>query len=361
MIHAIVPAGGAGTRLWPLSRRDHPKFLTDLTGCGRTLIQQTYDRLAPVSESVTVVTGLAHRDAVASQLPELAEGDIIAEPSPRDSMAAIALAAAVIARRAGDVVVGSFAADHLIADVAAFHSALAQAERAAEAGYLVTIGITPDHPATGFGYIQEGQPLALAGGCTRGVRHVLRFVEKPDAETAAEYLMGGYRWNAGMFVAKTSVLLGALERFEPELAGGIAAIAQAYDTADGPAVLAERWPELKKIAIDHAIAEPLAAAGGVAVVPVEMGWSDVGDYASLRDAVGTGAHVAPGGAAQPVFAIDSPGALVYTHSKPVAVLGLEDVVVVESEGAILVTNIERSQEVKAIVERISRSGMEEIR
>lgn len=358
MIHAIVPAGGAGTRLWPLSRRNYPKFLTDLTGAGRTLIQQTYDRLAPVSETVTVVTGVAHRDAVAAQLPELGEDAIIAEPSPRDSMAAIALAAAVIAKRAGDVVIGSFAADHLIADVPAFHAALAEAERAAEMGYLTTIGITPDHPATGFGYIYEGEVLAEEGTA----RHVQRFVEKPDAATAAKYLATDqYRWNAGMFVVKTSVLLGALERFQPGLYAGIMAIAAAYDTAAGPDVLAEHWPELKKIAIDHAIAEPLAETGGVAVVPVEMGWSDVGDYASLRELLDGSAHVAPGGRAQPVIAIDSPGALVYTHSKPVAVLGLENAVIVESENAILVTNIACSQEVKAIVGQISAVGMDEIR
>ncbi|MEW6909997.1 sugar phosphate nucleotidyltransferase [Trueperella pyogenes] len=356
MIHAIIPAGGAGTRLWPLSRRHHPKFLTDLTGVGRTLIQQTADRLAPISQTITVVTGAAHREAVAAQLGPGA--DLIAEPSPRDSMAAIALAAAVIDQRFGDVVVGSFAADHLIADVAAFHDAVAAAERAAQLGYLCTIGITPDHPATGFGYIHEGAPIA-----DTGARRVRRFVEKPDAATAKQYLATGeYRWNAGMFVVKASVLLGALERFEPELFAVVMTIARAYDTAERDAILAQTWPTLKKIAIDHAIAEPLADAGGVAVVPAEMGWSDVGDYASLRDVLADGTpKVAPGGSAQPVVAIESDGALIYTHTKPIAVLGMEDAVVVETADVILITNRDHAQGVKAIVDELSRINLDEIR
>lgn len=359
MIHAIIPAGGAGTRLWPLSRRDQPKFLSDLTGTGRTLIQATVDRLAPVAATTTVVTGVAHRDAVAVQLPEVSPERIITEPSPRDSMAAIALAAAVIAQREGDVVVGSFAADHLVRDTPAFHAAVREAERAAELGYLVTIGITPDHPATGFGYIHEAELIDGTGQA----RHVRSFVEKPDAARATDYLATGeYRWNAGMFVAQTSVLLGALARFERELHDGVVEIARGYDGPGRQVAMERIWPTLKKIAIDHAIAEPLARAGGVAVVPVEMGWSDVGDYASLRDVLPEGqVQVAPGGSLQPVFSIDSQGALVYTHSKPIAVLGLEDAVVVETDNVILVTKRECSQRVKAIVDAVSHAGLDEIR
>src|SRR5664280_992774 len=161
--HAIVPAGGAGTRLWPLSRADHPKFLLDLTGSGRSLIQQTWDRLRPLADSVVVVTGAPHAKTVADQLPQLPSEDLLAEPSPRDSAAAIGLATAVIARRHPGAVIGSFAADHVVRDTTAFAAAVAEAVQAARAGFVVTLGIAPDHPATSFGYIQVGEPLDLSG------------------------------------------------------------------------------------------------------------------------------------------------------------------------------------------------------
>ncbi|MFY9262094.1 MAG: NTP transferase domain-containing protein [Actinomycetaceae bacterium] len=373
--HAIIPAGGAGTRLWPLSRSNAPKFLADLTNAGQSLLQATVRRLESLTgENIVVVTGRKHAFAVSRQLRLLAGRNIIVEPSPRDSMAAIGLATAVIAQRYGDVVVGSFAADHLIADEEAFHDAVREAIAAAKAGYVVTIGITPDHAATGFGYIHATE---VVDGLTRA-RAVSEFLEKPDAHTAQEYVASGkYLWNAGMFVARTSVLLGALERFEPELHAGIMRLATAWDTSARDEVLAEEWPKLKKIAIDHAIAEPLAAAGGVAVVPVEMGWSDVGDYASLRDVQRKDAQspdvqtpdaqtepvsgVAPGGSLQPVISRESPGALVYTHSKPVALLGIPNAVVVETADAILVTTRDHAQSVKNIVDDFDGLGLEHLR
>ncbi|MDP9805796.1 mannose-1-phosphate guanylyltransferase [Trueperella bonasi] len=356
MIYSIVPAGGAGTRLWPLSRKNHPKFLTDLTGAGRTLIQKTVDRLSQVSRDTVIVTGMAHSEAVKEQLKQIPAENVIAEPSPRDSMAAIALATAVVQERHGDVVVGSFAADHLIQNEPAFHNAVREAERAAERDYLVTIGIAPDHPATGFGYIRGGEKLEGM----ESARAVVEFVEKPDIETARRYVEGHYLWNAGMFVAKTSVLLGALEKFEPELYRGIIEIARAYDTEAREETLAQVWPGLKKIAIDHAIAEPLAEEGGVAVVPADMGWSDVGDFASLRDVLDVGAKVSPGGSQQPVVTVDAPGALVYTHSKPIAIVGIEDAVVVETDDAILLTTRPQAQAVKDVVARLADQGRDDL-
>ena len=202
-IHAIIPAGGAGTRLWPLSRRERPKFLLDLTGAGRTLLQGTVARLEPVAATTTIVTGTAHVEAVAAQLPGVPAESILAEPSPRDSMAAIGLAAAVIAHRHGPgAVVGSFAADQTIADEAAFTGAVRQAAALAEEGWLVTIGIEATHPSTAFGYIRSGEPTGVPGAPDGRV--VLGFTEKPDAATAAEYLATGeYRWNAGMFVVRS--------------------------------------------------------------------------------------------------------------------------------------------------------------
>lgn len=350
---AIVPAGGAGTRLWPLSRAGSPKFLHDLTGTGRTLLQATVDRLEPLTGpgGVVVVTGERHAAAVAAQL-DLPGPAILTEPSPRDSMAAIGLAAAVLAEREGDVVVGSFAADHVISG-AGFAEAVAQAVAAARAGYVTTVGIRASGPSTAFGYVRSGAPLGVAGA--PDARHVAGFTEKPDAETAAAYLATGeYSWNAGMFVARAEVLLGHLARLHPALHDGLRTIAAAWDTDARGAVLERVWPGLVRIAIDHAIAEPVAAEGGVAVVPASFTWDDVGDFASLATLL----PEAPGGArvlgdADRVLTLDAPGATVVPGGERlVAVLGIPDAVVVETPDALLVTTRDRAQDVKAVVDAV---------
>ncbi|WP_369812715.1 mannose-1-phosphate guanylyltransferase [Kineosporia sp. R_H_3] len=372
---AIVPAGGAGTRLWPLSRAGHPKFLLDLTGSGRTLLQQTWDRLVPLTgtDGVLVVTGAAHAKAVAGQLDALPAGNLLAEPSPRDSTAAICLAAAVVRRRDPDAVVGSFAADAVIRDVPAFHAAVGEAVAAAGAGYVVTIGIEPDHPSTAFGYIRLGAPLGVDGAPSAHV--VERFVEKPDAATAAAYLAEGtYRWNAGMFVARADVLLDLLAQFRPGLAAGLETIAAAWDTDRRDAVLAEVWPTLEKVAIDYALAEPAAAAGRVAVVPAALGWDDVGDFAALADLVaetagseGGGTSTASGdfrvsvlGDGAHVLSAHAGGFVVPSSGRVIAVIGLEDVVVVDTPDAVLVTTRAHAQAVKAIVDRLKSEGRHEL-
>lgn len=346
VLWAVVPAGGAGTRLWPLSRSTSPKFLHDLTGSGRSLLQQTVDRLTPVVEDrVLVVTGTAHAAAVRAQLPGLAADRVLAEPSPRDSMAAIGLAAARVERRDPDALIGSFAADHVISDDDAFRACVQEAADVAREGRLVTIGIEPTHPATGFGYIRTGAPLP--GFPT--ARHVEAFVEKPDLERARAWVASGeYRWNAGMFVSRAATLLDLLAEEHPALAAGLRAVA-----AD-PRSLEETWPRLDRIAIDHAVAEPAAAAGRVAVVPGSFGWADLGDYAALHELVGQDRSTAGGlvslGAGQ-VFAEDATG-LVVTGDRPVAVVGLQDVVVVDTGDALLVTDLAHAQQVKEVVERI---------
>jgi len=361
--HAVIPAGGAGTRLWPLSRAGHPKFLHDLTGSGRTLLQQTVDRLLPLTGAggVMVVTGERHVDAVRAQVPEVGTTDVLAEPSPRDSMAAIGLAAAVLAHRHGDVVLGSFAADHVIDGTAVFEGAIREGVAAARAGYVVTIGIAATEPSTAFGYVRSGELLGIEGG--PGVRRAAGFTEKPDAETAAEYLATGeYRWNAGMFLVRAEVLLGHLAVQLPTLHDGLRAIAAAWDTPDRAAVLADRWPSLPKIAIDHAIAEPVAAAGGVAVVPGDFGWDDVGDFASLAALLpdtGDGARVL--GDASLTSLVDSPRTLVVTATgRQVAVLGMPDVVVVDTPDALLVTTLAHAQQVKSVVDRLRADGRVEL-
>src|SRR5688572_5541894 len=183
---AVIPAGGAATRLWPLSRVGSPKFLRDVTGGGRSLLRATVDRLAPLAgDRVLVVTGEAHVVAVREQLPDLAAGAVLAEPAPRDSMAAIGLAAALVERRDPDAVVGSFAADHVIADTDAFEAAVHRAVAAAYDGWLVTLGITPTSASTAFGYVRLGEPLV------EGVHRAAEFVEKPGADVAAGYLADG--------------------------------------------------------------------------------------------------------------------------------------------------------------------------
>ncbi|WP_315583247.1 mannose-1-phosphate guanylyltransferase [Actinomyces viscosus] len=389
-IHAIIPAGGAGTRLWPLSRRHRPKFLLDLTGAGHSLLQDTVERLAPLTATTTIVTGVANLAAVADQLPRIPRDNLLAEPSPRDSMAAIGLAAAVIARRHGrDAVVGSFAADHTVADRAAFADAVRQAALLAEQGWVVTIGIEATGPSTAFGYIHAGEPTDVPG--VPDGRKVVGFTEKPDAATAAAYLAtGDYRWNAGMFVVRAGVLLGHLADLRPQLAAGIEAIAAAWDTPEREEVLAERWAALEKIAIDHAIAEPVAAAGGVATVPVSMGWNDVGGFDALTELIAprtegpaAGAGVLDGvdsaddadsadgsydsdasasGALRPeVRAIGSDGALVASTSRrTVVLLGVPGTVVVDTPDALLVTTPEHAQDVKGVVDALKAAGREDL-
>ena len=344
---AVVPAGGAGTRLWPLSRARTPKFLLDLTGSGRTLIQGTVDRLEPlVGDRVVVVTGTAHERSVRRQLPHVAR--VLAEPSPRDSMAAIGLAAAELELQDPDALIGSFAADHLITDEAAFGASVREGAELAAEGWLVTIGIEPGSPSTGFGYVRAGDPVP--GFPT--ARAVTEFVEKPDAERARSYVASGeYRWNAGMFLARATVLLDLLADQHPDLAAGLRAIA-----AD-PSTLEARWPGLTRIAIDHAVAEPAAAAGRVAVVPGPFGWEDVGDFASL------GALTSPDergmriiGDESLVVTAEASGLVVPAAGRTVAVVGLDDVVVVDTGDALLVTSYQRAQDVKAVVDELRRRG-----
>jgi len=356
---AVVPAGGAGTRLWPLSRRAHPKFLHDLTGGGRSLLQATVDRLVPLAQDrVLVVTGRLHRDAVVAQLPELPPDAVLAEPAPRDSMAAIGLAAALLEVRDPEAVMGSFAADHVIADSAAFADCVARAVAAAREDWLVTIGIDPTYPATGFGYIQLGTELEGH----RGVHRVARFVEKPTVEVATAYLAAGdQRWNAGMFVVRPGVLLDLLARNHPDFAAALRAIAADPVSLDAGSLdagsLDAVWPSLPRMAIDHAVAEPAADLGRVAVVPGSFGWDDIGDFANLRTLLPAGEDgVAVLGDPQRVRAIDASGLVVTHPDRVVAVIGLDDVVVVDTGDALLVTTTDRAQDVKALVESLHETG-----
>lgn len=362
--YGIIPAGGVGSRLWPLSRADAPKFLHDLTGTGRTLLRGTWERLAPIAgpERIMVVTGRAHRAAVEAQIPELADHNIVLEAAPRDSTVAIGLAAAILLRREPDVIIGSFAADHVITDEQAFRESVEQAIAVADTGAIATIGIHPTEPAIGFGYIRCGAALDVADA--PDALAVESFVEKPDLATAQSYLAdGGYLWNGGMFIARADRLLAEIERFDPELRAQLDELAAAWDspTTRGPAV-DRLWPKLRKIAIDYAVAEPAAAAGSLAVVPGHFGWDDVGDFASVAKlkSGGRSSDLSILGENARVLADASSGIVVSQSDRIISLIGVRDIVVVDTPDALLVTTTENAQRVKSVVDALKLSGRDEV-
>jgi mannose-1-phosphate guanylyltransferase len=362
--YSVIPAGGIGSRLWPLSRADAPKFLHDLTGSGSTLLRSTWDRLAPLAgdQRIMVVTGRAHRAAVEEQLPELADANVVLESEPKDSSAAIGLAAAILLRREPDVIVGSFAADHVISDVRSFRRAIEQAVVVADEGYIATIGITPTEPAVGFGYIHCGASLDIPGA-PKALR-VVSFVEKPDLELAEQYVDGGeHLWNGGMFVSRADVLLDQMRQTQPALVAGLEELAAAWDdpSTRGPAV--DRiWPGLTKIAIDYSVAEPAAAAGRLAVIPGSFDWDDVGDFASIAKLHSGGRKndLAILGENARVLADASSGIVVSTTDRIISLIGVRDIIVVDTPDALLVTTSANAQRVKSVVDALKLSGRSEV-
>ncbi len=350
---AVIPAGGAGTRLWPLSRKVRPKFLLPLLD-QRSLLQVTADRLHGLAtpEHTLVVCGGAHAVAVARQLPALPDENILVEPSPLGSGPAIGLAAAIIARQDPEAVMGSFAADHDVRDPAAFLAAVRVAIAAAEQGWLVTIGLTPSRPETGYGYIERtDEPVLLAG--ESGAFRAAGFVEKPDRERAAAYLASGrFLWNASMFVWRAASFLAELARLQPELHAGVTRIATAWGTEAQDRVLAEVWPTLPPSTVDVGVME---RTGRIAVVPAEMGWSDVGDWHGLGALLDPDEH---GNAMHgPIIQMDTTDSVVWSDAgRLVALLGMANAVVVDTPDALLVADRSRAQEVRALVDRLTSSG-----
>ncbi|SCL19161.1 mannose-1-phosphate guanylyltransferase [Micromonospora inyonensis] len=360
MLYAVIPAGGSGTRLWPLSRAGHPKFLHPLTGSTRSLLQATVDRLTPLTtaERTLVVTGAAHVAAVARQLTGLPEENILVEPSPRDSCAAIALAAAVIAARDPEAVMGSFAADHLIGQPDRWADTVREAVRGAERGLLMTVGITPTRAETGYGYLETGDPVD--GG---PLRPVVEFKEKPEVAVAEAYLRSGrHLWNASMFVWRVDVFLAELARQQPALHAGITAIAAAWGTPEQDDVLGTVWPTLPKISVDYAVMEGAATAGRVATVPGDFGWNDVGDFHTLGEVLPADerGNVVLGGDTKPgVLLHDSDDLVVVAQSgRLVAALGVRDLIVVDTHDAVLVCPRDRAQDVKKLVDDLKERGEE---
>lgn len=356
-IWGVIPAGGSGTRLWPLSRSAHPKFLLPLLG-ERSLIQQTADRLSLLTppEQTLIVCGPAHAAPVARQLPTLPPANIIVEPSPRGSGPAIGLAAAIIARHDPDALMGSFAADHEVRDEEAFVRAVNIATEAARAGWLVTIGLTPTRPETGYGYIESTTEIVTTTEEGNAFRSAC-FVEKPDIERATAYVESGrFFWNASMFVWSVRSFLDELARLQPEVHAGVTLIAAAWGTADQSRVVEEVWPTLPETTIDNGVMEQ---SSRVAVVPASMGWSDVGDWHGLgelldRDLDGVSVR-------GDLLNRQTRTSVVWSETKRViALVGLQNIVVVDTPDALLIADRAHAQDVRGIVTMLKEASRIEL-
>jgi mannose-1-phosphate guanylyltransferase len=353
-IHAVIMAGGAGTRFWPASRAKTPKQLLPLGADPvEPLLAATVRRLAPLipPANVTIATGASLVDATARVLPEVPRAQLLAEPVPRNTAPCIGWATATILRRDPEALIVVLPSDHYIPDEAGFLRVVGRALEGAKLGHLTTIGIVPTRPETGYGYIEVGG--AFQGDLLR----VERFVEKPSRERAEEFLREGkHLWNAGMFFFQGRVMMEAIEAHMPELGRGLHAIEAAAARGEEAKVLAEVFPTLPSVSIDHGVMEK---AAGLAVVKGDFGWNDVGSWESAwelapKDAQG---NALPEGA----VAVDARGNYVCDRTtsgakRVMALVGVEDLVVVETDDAVLVIPRSRAQDVRAVVEELKRRG-----
>jgi mannose-1-phosphate guanylyltransferase len=349
-MYAAILAGGVGTRLWPRSRQSLPKQFADITGSGRTMIQATVDRIGSLvtPEQTYVITGSRYRDLAMQQLSSIPARNILAEPSGRNTAPAIGLACIHLQRQDPEAVVAILSADHVIQDGERYRSVLQQAERAAQAGYLTVLGIEPDSPHTGYGYIKRmGDPLPVAGDLP--VYAVERFLEKPNQETAERFLAeGGYYWNGGTFVSRVDRLLGEMERQMPDLFAGLTQIAEALETEEADAVLEAVWPTLPNTSIDYGVMEH---ARQVAVVPLDAGWDDVGSWDALETLLPLDEEGNCRVQGDSVF-VTSRGNIVYGGDRIIALVGVDDLVVVDTGDALLIGHKGQIQQVKQVVDEL---------
>jgi mannose-1-phosphate guanylyltransferase / mannose-6-phosphate isomerase len=354
MLTPVILSGGAGTRLWPLSRELYPKQLLPLVGQS-TMLQSTASRLDGLEVAAPIVVcNEEHRFLVAEQLRSSGNtpGAIILEPVGRNTAPAIALAA-LQALRGGDPLLLVLPADHVIQDVQAFQAAVLVARNAAEAGRLVTFGVVPHSPETGYGYIRRGEPLV---DVATGVHRIASFVEKPDAERAAKFLASGdYYWNSGMFLFRASRYMEELRQLAPDIAASCErATRSVTQDLDFTRINIAEFSACRSDSVDYAVMEKTDAA---AMVPLEAGWSDVGSWAALRAALPAdeNGNVCRGD----VVLDDCVGSYVHAESRLVAAIGLRDHVVVETKDAVLVVPLEQAQHLKSLVGRIRQQGRTE--
>ncbi len=351
-LQALILAGGSGTRFWPLSRQMRPKQLLALEG-ERTLLRDTLERLSPLvaPEAVWVCTTEALAGAVRRDLPEVPAAQILAEPEGRNTAPAIAWAVRSMPESARRGVVAVLPADHRVGDPAAFRAALAAAAAVVEReDRVMTLGVVPRWAETGYGYLELAAPAADAAPDPGGVRGVARFVEKPSPENAARFLAGGnHLWNAGIFVFRGSTLLDVVARLEPELRAGLEAIAAAPDR------LRELYARLPAESIDYAIMEKL---DGIATLPLDCGWSDLGSWEALAEVLPPDAtgNFSRG----ETLAVEAAGNLLFADQGTIAVLGVDDLVVVRTGDAVLVCPRSRSQEVRKLVAELVGRGRRDL-
>jgi mannose-1-phosphate guanylyltransferase len=339
---AVVMAGGAGTRFWPLSRRAKPKQLLPLAG-ELSLLAATVRRIGPVipPSRVLVVTAAHLVDASRKELPDVPAENFLAEPAPRNTAPCVGWAAEVVQDRDADGILAVLAADHHVTDEAAYVASVRTALAAAEGGALVTVGLKPTRPETGYGYLEVGEALG------DGSHRALRFVEKPNRASAEEFVASGrFLWNSGQFFFRASAILEAIDTHLPALAAGLSAL-----RTSGPASIDDIFPGLPSISIDHGVMEK---AEGVRVVPADFGWSDVGSWTTAWELAAKDAHENGVTDADAVL-VDAEGCYVRARSgKIVALVGVKDLVVVDTEDALLIVPRERAQDVKLAVEALAR-------
>jgi len=352
----IILAGGSGTRLWPRSRKQIPKQLLDIVA-KNTMLQETFMRVSPLvpAERIFIVTNDTYAPIVREQLPQLPGGNIISEPWGHNTAPCIGLAACYLRHLDPEGIMISVHADHLIEDEEQYRRGLQAALEAASEGYLTTLGVQPTFPHPGLGYIRRGRLLRQAHGCE--IYEIAQFVEKPGEERAEQFLATGeYCWNIGNFAWQLPVILGEFEKLMPHLYDQLIAIDAAIGTPEERPVLERVWQEVVDEAIDTGIME---RAQRVAVVPVDIGWSDIGSWATLADILPADSenNVVVGGEH---IGVDTTGTLLYgTSQRLIATVGLKDMIVVDTDDVVLVCPKARAQDVKDLVAKLRISNKEE--
>jgi mannose-1-phosphate guanylyltransferase len=354
MLHAVVMAGGSGTRFWPKSRRNRPKQLLRLHG-DATMLQQTVSRIAPLVPPARtyIITGSDQAEASARQLPELPAGNVVAEPCPRDTAACVGLAALIVAKADPEGTMIVMPADHVIRPEQTFLNTVMAAVEVIDADptLFVTFGVRPTRPETGYGYIERGELLGSPGGIA--LNEVVQFREKPDRATAERFLAeGNFAWNAGIFVWRAQAILDALAKYRPKLYAALERVGKALGTPHEADVIAREYPAMEKIPIDKAVMEK---ASNVRVLEVVYDWSDVGDWRALSSLVEPDAE---GNTLQgSVHAVETKGSIIVSDDGGlIATLGVDDLVIVQSGGATLVTRKDQLDRLKALVEGLDKAG-----